>query len=110
MKLYNLVKQILNYDELARNSDKQLLWRVFEELGIKEEYITKDQFMSMPSSESITRARRKVQELNIELRSNMTIQRARNKIKQQKGTHVFREEVKGRYEGNKYVIYENKTV
>jgi len=38
------------------------------------------------------------------------LSRARNKIKQQKGTHVFREEVKGRYEGNKYVIYENKTV
>ena len=60
---------------------------------IHDGVITKEDFLKAPSFESITRARRKVQELNPELAPNDYVKKAREKIEAQKGTHIFREEV-----------------
>ncbi len=105
MKLYDKVKKILEADEQARNSDKHLIWKVFESTSNGRDFMTYQDFIKMPAFESITRARRKIQELHIELRPNMTVQRGRIGKARQKGKFVYREKT-GHY-GKDGVYYEN---
>jgi len=104
MKLYTLVKNILIQNEQARNSDKELIWAVLENLGITSgAYITKEMLFKMPSFESITRARRKVQEENQDLQANASVKQARRFKQAQRGTHIYREPITGHYEGNVFI-------
>ena len=74
MKIYDLVKNILENSEQTRNSDKLLIWEVYKKIGIVKdvewfgdrEAIIRDNFLSarIPATETITRARRKIQELH----------------------------------------------
>lgn len=97
---YDLVKELLtDYPEL-RDSDKKLIWEVWERLSLTywmsitdQVCITKEDFMNAPSTESIRRCRQKIQETHPELRGTEKIQRARKAIADQKGTHVYRETV-----------------
>lgn len=99
-KIYDLVKELLtDYPEL-RDSDKELIWSVWIKLGyVKEDdyyqvaLIDKSDFMKAPSTETIRRCRQKIQELHPELQSSKWIQEQRKKIEDQRGTHIYREEI-----------------
>jgi len=93
----------LTKNEQARNSDKELIWTVYLDLGIvkevdwfgKRECILKESILSgkMPSFESITRARRKIQQTFPNLGATDPTVIARRKQKQDtKGTFIYREE------------------
>ena len=108
MKLYDVVKHILTTDSYTRNSDKKLIWEVLKYQGFVEDgVITPSRFMSreIVSFESITRARRKIQEKHEELRAVGAVFQERAKKSKQKGTHIYREPIKVvRYEGNTAII------
>lgn len=94
MKLYDLTKQLLEQYEPLRSDDKKLLWAVWTKMKLVEAgSITKELYYKAPSSESVTRARRRVQENNPELQATQAVQEARKQIEKEKGTHVYRDEV-----------------
>jgi len=94
MKIYDLVKDILEEKPDCRDSDKRLIWTVWNRKGLTSNgFITWEQFAKATSSESITRARRKVQELHPHLEARAGITRERRRKQKSKGTFVFREEV-----------------
>lgn len=93
MKIYDLVKQILEASELARNNDKFLMWMIWDKEGVLlGNTLTAEGFKRGTSPESITRARRKVQELHPELQAAGGVWERRQAIRRQKGTHIFREQ------------------
>lgn len=94
MKLYDTVLKLLEDYEQLRNSDKKLIWCVWYKQGLSNTSITKEDFLRAKSSESITRARRKVQELHPELQATSTVKMRRAEIERQKGTFVYREQLK----------------
>jgi len=64
LKVKNVVAKVLETDVRTRNDDKWLIIRVLKELGINI-FIPYEKLESMPSFESITRARRKFQEAGL---------------------------------------------
>lgn len=104
MRLYDTVKHILTSYPDTRNSDKALIGEVLRHIGAvttvehfgDKEAILLDRLLSgsIPSFESITRARRKVQELHTELEATSSEVRSARKQKQDtKGTFIYREEL-----------------
>lgn len=96
MKIYDLVKKVLVENKQARNSDKELIWEVFSATTARylvNHVISRDEFMSMPSFESITRARRKVQENHPELQSDKQILLMRKAKESYGGNFVYHENV-----------------
>lgn len=104
-KLYNLVLKLLQEDSALRDSDKKLIWKVWESEGkLYQGVMTYGNLLSPSTTtpESVTRCRRQIQRLNPSLRASAGVQRFR-KIKQAtKGTYVFREETQS------YVFIEDK--
>ncbi len=97
MKTYDRVLELLERDEECRNSDRWLIWQFWrwEDLLIGDEYIPLQTFLNATTPESITRARRKVQELHPELRSTKeNVAKGRAKKQDTKGTFIFREDTK----------------
>lgn len=101
-KTYDLVKTLLEDNPELRDSDKKLIWAVWEDLNLteKEEFgimnndtIRFDSFMDAPSTETIRRCRQSIQEHNPELRGSKWVQKARAEKAEQKGSFVYREEV-----------------
>lgn len=97
-KLYDVVKNLLEQFPDLRNSDRLLIWQVWRKEGhFYDQYgqprINFDDFMKATSSESVTRCRRKIQENIPELRGTEWVQKARQDIADQKGTHIYREKV-----------------
>lgn len=98
MKIYDIVLKLLIDRLELRSSDRKLLWAVWEYQGIAGSTITKQQFLDTTiSAESITRARRKAQELHPELEANDVVKNARVVKQQSKGTWIFREETNTYY-------------
>ena len=62
MKLTEQVESILKYDKESRDSDKRLLVIYMQKAGMNLSDAQIDKFRDMPSMESITRARRILQE------------------------------------------------
>lgn len=104
VKIYDIVKKILENIPEARNSDKLLVTEVLryggyiknvEYFGDKEAVLLSDIIRgSIPSFETITRGRRKVQELYPALQSTSpTVRLRRQQKRETKGTFVFREEM-----------------
>lgn len=90
--LYDRVYRILKISEEARNSDKKLIWNVLYSLNLCDsDYISVDNYMKAPSSESITRAGRKAKELHPELRGKKEIEAIRRIKQNTKGNFIFRE-------------------
>lgn len=54
----DLVEHILINDEESRNSDKRMLWKILQYYGLKLSY---EEFKQVPTFESFTRMRRKIQ-------------------------------------------------
>ena len=89
MKIYDLVKEALEKYPVTRNDDKKLIWAVFHRLGyISDKVIKKEDFLNAPSCESITRARRKVQENHPELEANEYVKKARKHIEEKRSNFV----------------------
>lgn len=104
MKLYDTVKHILISYPDTRNSDKALIGEVLRHIGAVRtvdyfgdtEAVLLDRLLSgsIPSFESITRARRKVQELHIELEATSSeVRIARNQKQSTKGAFIYTEEL-----------------
>jgi len=105
MKLYDRVLALLREYPVLRDSDKKLIWAVWTKQNLVQEIdgvgivqtgapikvIEKHAFYSAPTPESITRARRKIQELHPELRSSAAVQEQKDEKERQKGTFIFRE-------------------
>ena len=101
MRIYDLVKKILEESPACRDSDKKLQWAVWWKKGLIQvdtsgkmalSRVMYMDFENAPSSESITRARRKCQELHPELQATSSIVRTRRQQKQEtKGTFIFSE-------------------
>lgn len=112
MKTYDRVKSLLETIPATRNSDKVLFWEFYKAehkvekmrdiYGSYHQVIRGDVLMSRSSTsfESISRARRKVQEDFPDLLPNSSEVNRRRKRKQDtKGTFIYREDLeKGIYE------------
>jgi len=94
MKLYDLVLTLLRSDELYRDNDKALIWRVWE-MDNRSSFnsISKYEFMKCTSPESIRRTRQMIQARFPELKPSKQTQEMRDEIKKDKGTFVFRETI-----------------
>lgn len=97
MKTYDLVKDLLIKYPAMRDSDRLLIWNVWGRRGYltvedNTSIIRKESFMTATSPESIRRCRQKIQENFPELRSSKKVQEEKDKIADQKGTHIYREE------------------
>lgn len=99
MKTYDLILKLLDQEPELRNSDKRLIWRVWQKTGFVKEgvsfsYIPYQYFMSkkLPHPETIRRTRQKIQELHPELGAVADVARAREEKAKSKGTWIFREE------------------
>lgn len=109
MKTYDIVKKILLYDERSRNSDKRLMFQVWKSEGIDcNDY---DEWMERASHpKSIIESRRNLQrdqEERIEkgeyiphdelVISADVVYKLRKELSEQKGTHIFREDMPVNY-------------
>ncbi len=94
MKLYDLVLTLLRSDELYRDNDKALIWRVWE-MDNRSSFnsISRYEFMKCTSPESIRRTRQMIQARFPELKASKQTQEMRDEIKKDKGTFVFRETI-----------------
>ena len=86
MKIYDEVLELLRDYHDCRNSDKKLIWRFWHTVDHAVQgssingglaTINCDEFMRTTPAESITRARRSVQEHHPELRAVKKVQEAR---------------------------------
>lgn len=92
----NIVKELLEKDERARNSDKWLTIEVLRKLGFKI-YVDYKELDSMPSFETIRRSRQLLQAENENLRADDYIEEMRQKrreelrimMKKPRGVEVF---------------------
>jgi hypothetical protein len=92
----------MSKDVMARNSDKYLYVEVLRKknlikdvhyFGVKQA-ITVESFLELaPHFESVSRARRKIQELHPDLRSDAQIMRMRGIKANTKGTFIYNEKV-----------------
>lgn len=97
--LYEKIKQLLIDSACYRNSDRRLIWRIWEEQGLTGGggvYINFGQFMLATSPETIRRTRQKVQQDFPELQSDKSVLKVKKSIEAQKGTHVYREPFTGK--------------
>lgn len=96
MTLFNLVRKLLIERRELRDSDKKLIWEVWRCQGLvdlNDRIGFKDLFFVATTPESITRARRKVAELNPHLKGSPSVEHNRRAKRRSKGTFIFRESV-----------------
>ena len=66
------VEEILEQDEKARNSDKWLIYQYAVSMGLDMDF---EDFKALPSFESITRCRRKLQEQGLYLSDSQIVEK-----------------------------------
>lgn len=94
MKLYDLVRSLLERYPNLRDSDKYLIWAIWSERGYcQNRNLSFQDYMRAPVPESITRARRKVQEDHPELSSSIKIQTQKDQKESTKGMFIYHEKV-----------------
>lgn len=94
--MYILVKELLEEKPERRDNDKKLIWAVLFKLGYADTYHIRFQdFLDrgFPAFESITRARRKVQQDHPELRASKFIRDLRKLKESKKGYFAYHETV-----------------
>ena len=100
MKLYDKVKDLMTQNPKLRDSDRLLIWNVWETEGfVKNDSITKEDFLNAPHMESIRRVRQKIQEEHPELQSSPEVLEAKKKKEKKKGNFVYQEELVDRKKG-----------
>ncbi len=88
--MYERVLSLLQDHPQTRNSDKKLFWRYCVTYhGMDSDHMTLQFWTNGPSYESITRARRKVQEIHPELTGVDSVQANRKALEQMKGNFIF---------------------
>jgi hypothetical protein len=89
MSLKTLIyKLLVKYPEL-RDSDRLLVWKVWEIQGIASDYMSKHDFIAKAEHfENIRRTRQKIQEKYPEVRSSERVQEAKDELADMKGNHV----------------------
>lgn len=93
--IYTVVRNLLRDNQLYRNSDRALIWAILELQGhVKNGQLSREDFLDSIAFESITRARRKVQEDYPELAASKFTKEKRKSIQDEKGTHIYRDKVK----------------
>lgn len=86
IKLYDLVKRLLEQNEEFRDNDKKLTWHIWMLQGlIWDGVISKNDYMKAAKLESIGRVRRKVQENHPHLRASDVVEKARREKEQRWG-------------------------
>lgn len=101
MKIYDVVKDILENDIEARSSDKRLLWLFWKRAGIiKGLYLGYEEFKGGIPAETITRARRMVQNDHPRLQATEVVKRGRHQ-KASKAPKLIFDEVRQVYVQNK---------
>lgn len=104
MKLYDKIKLLLHEHPELRDSDKLLQWRLWARQGyVMNGTLSFESYMkhALLSPETIRRTRQKVQQDFPDLRSSVRIQKFKDEKRRTKGTFVYREPLKVRYEGDK---------
>lgn len=101
MKLYDIVKNLLSKHKEYRDSDRDLIWAVWEQMGyarngmlLKSSFINPD----CPNTETIRRSRQKIQEENPELQASAKVQQLRKTKELTKGTFIYSEETPAKRE------------
>lgn len=98
MKTYDLIKLILTEKPETRSNDKKLMLEVWSRQNViyrsNQQFAINTQLFITKAApaESITRARRKIQELHKHLRAVASVEEKRREKQNQKGTFVYREE------------------
>ena len=100
IKIYDVVKELLQTKEITRDSDKYLYLFLLEKLGMAKvrrtilgtQVIIRD-WSSIPNFETVTRVRRMIQADYPELRGKYYKRDKKLEKEQSKGTFVFREEI-----------------
>ena len=95
-KIYDLIFDLLTNHPDLRDSDKKLIWKIWDELQLIDtthRCIIQEAFMLAPSTETIRRCRQKIQELHPELQGTPKVKKLRQSIAEQRGTHIFREKL-----------------
>ena len=100
VRIYDLVKSLLEEYPALRDSDKKLIWSVWIKTGFIKydqsrhlDYISLRDFMDAPSTESIRRARQLIQARHPELRGSESVTAKRKEKEVTKSTWVYREVV-----------------
>lgn len=102
MKLYDKVRWLLEVSQDCRNSDKEVIWRIWEdEYSVKttgggQRFLTKELYMRATNSETIRRTRQKVQEDHPELQSDKKVLESKKKKESTKGIFVYHEPFTGK--------------
>lgn len=103
IKLYDKIRKLLEENEEYRNSDRKLIWRIWDDEGRlthswegEKEVMTKYDFMKCTSPETVRRTRQKVQSDHPELQSSKKILEAKKNIEKTKGVFVYHEKFTGR--------------
>ena len=81
-KLKDTVKEVMRADSKTRNSDKWLIIQVLRKRGFKI-YVDYKELKEMPSFESITRCRRKIQNDDKELLPTEKTDRRRTELEEE---------------------------
>ena len=91
MKIYNLVRRLLEENVELRNDDQLLQWKIWEiEGSVKNDCMYYSDFKNAINPESIRRARQLVQADHPELQANETVRKLRHKKELEKGTFAYR--------------------
>lgn len=90
MNTYDKVKLLLQTYPKLRNSDKLLSWKFWQNESYEFHSMTLEMYMSCTSFESISRARRKVQEHHKELRATSEIEEQRQIKEATQGLFIFK--------------------
>lgn len=95
IKLYMMVRDILDEYPKCKDSDKKLQWKVYDKLGLTEfdGSISFKNFVNGPSFESIRRIRQKLAEKYPEYRGSKEVTAKRKEKEESKGTFAYREYV-----------------
>lgn len=93
MTIYERVLDLLTNEKGLRSDDRALIWKMWIQDGcVKGGVLTKADFRACTMPESITRARREVQEKYPELHATQRVEEARREKEQTKGKFIFDEE------------------
>ena len=100
MKLYDHIKDLLKFSSEYRNSDKKLIWKIWEDEGLISnsftdgESLSYESYLDCTSQETIRRTRQKVQADFPELRSDKKVQSMKDKKRSTGGNFVYHEDIK----------------
>jgi len=100
MKIYFVVKNLLKQEPKTRDSDRLLIWKVWEKCGYtrfeddpSDDLIYRSDFLKAPHTESIRRLRQKLQAYYPELRSSKKVQESKNTKEKMAGNFIYQEKI-----------------